>query len=244
MKPTITVDIPVYGLMAMIGLLLSIDVCLFRLKKYNYNHRILIVVIPFILIGMAIGAKVLFFITQLPHVFEDFSIVHLIQTFLNSGFVFYGGLIGAIAFTEIVARLLAIDGKKLRSFLAPSFALFHAFGRIGCFFGGCCYGIPWKYGIAMADEPDINRFPVQLVESGIELLVFIILLIIERRAFLKCNLMNIYLFCYTIARFFLEFLRDDEIRGIWWFGLSTSQYISLIIFSVCIVDIIRQRRNI
>lgn len=234
MEPTITLELPTYGLMVAVGLLFSIDVCGFRMKKYGYNPKLLLVVSVFILCGMAIGAKLLFFLTQLPHVFADFSFGHLLNSCIQSGFVFYGGLIGAIAATAAAAKVLAIDGRTLRSFFAPAFALFHACGRVGCFFAGCCYGIPWEHGIAMAETPDIPRFPVQLAESGVEIIIFAALLFIEKKTD-RYDLMKIYLLCYSVARFFLEFLRGDVIRGIWGFGLSTSQYISIAVFFCCII---------
>lgn len=234
MQPVITFELPSYGLMVVAGLLFSLDTCTFRMKKYGYNPRFLLVASVFILCGMIIGAKLLFFLTQLPHVFASFSFGHLIRSCIQSGFVFYGGLIGAILFTEVAAKVLATDGQKLRSFFAPAFALFHACGRVGCFFGGCCYGIPWKYGIAMAETPDIKRFPVQLAECGVEIILFITLLLLEKKSS-RYDLMKIYLICYSVARFLLEFLRGDAIRGIWLFGLSTSQYISVAVFVCCII---------
>ena len=54
------------------------------------------------------------------------------------------------------------------------FAAFHMFGRIGCFFAGCCYGKEANWGFALENEPEILRIPIQLIESGC---IFIILLV-------------------------------------------------------------------
>ena len=235
-------DIPSYSLLAFIGLMFAIVICVVREKKYGYNDRILLIIMCFTLIGMALGSKLLFFITQMPYVLEDFSIKKLLDTFITSGFVFYGGLLGAYAFAYLGARVVKVEPKQMLSYLTPSFVIFHAFGRIGCFLGGCCYGIPWEYGIAMAESPDIKRFPIQLFEAGIELLIFFMLLRIEKKG--TYNLAVIYLLTYSIIRFLDEFLRDDGIRGIWLLGLSTSQYISLIIFvSVIVYLIIHKERK-
>lgn len=235
MNPVFTIEIPAYGLMVIIGIMSALAICSARIDKYNYNYRILLVISVIVLIGMALGAKILFFITQIPLLIEEFTFEKLIKTFITSGFVFYGGLIGAIIFAQLAARLLNIEKNKLLSFLAPSFVIFHAFGRIGCFLAGCCYGIPWKYGIAMANDPSTNRFPVQLAEATVEIIIFIVLMAIERRKFGCYNLMKIYICCYAVARFCLEFLRGDEIRGLWIMGLSTSQIISVIILITCVI---------
>lgn len=50
----------------------------------------------------------------------------------------------------------------------------------------------------------------------------------------KGGLLAVYIILYGIARFLLEFLRGDLIRGIW-FGLSTSQWISIVLVICSIV---------
>ena len=116
---------------------------------------------------------------------------------------------------------------------APAIPLFHAFGRIGCFLGGCCYGIPWEGGITYtrALSPEANgvaRFPVQLLESALLFALFFLLAALFRRGALRAKLLALYLAVYAVLRFLLEFLRGDAIRGVY-FGLSTSQWISLAI---------------
>jgi phosphatidylglycerol:prolipoprotein diacylglycerol transferase len=59
---------------------------------------------------------------------------------LREGFVFYGGFILASLTAVVYARLKRLPLAKLVDVFAPSVALGHAFGRLGCFFNGCCYG--------------------------------------------------------------------------------------------------------
>lgn len=97
------------------------------------------------------------------------------------------------------------------------------------FFSGCCYGIEsdvfgiFTYSI-YADPMETNRIPVQLIEAGMEFLIFLFL------HFYKGNRLYAYFGMYSIGRFLLEFLRGDEQRGI--FILSTSQWISIGIWIV------------
>ena len=74
---------------------------------------------------------------------------------------------------------------------------------------------------------EIDRVPVQLIEAAVELLIFIALVIVKKKTKVK-DLLQVYLITYAIARFCLEFLRGDVVRGLF-AGLSTSQYISLAI---------------
>jgi len=59
---------------------------------------------------------------------------------LREGFVFYGGFILATLTAVVYTRLKRLPLAKLADVFAPSIALGHAFGRMGCFFNGCCYG--------------------------------------------------------------------------------------------------------
>ncbi len=237
----IVVDIPTYGLLVCIGLIVALVVCKKREKLYGYNDRVLLVITIFSFSGMILGSKILFFLTQMPEIIKETTFRKTIEIFVTSGFVFYGGLLGALLFTYVGAKILALDPQKTLSYVTPGFVIFHAFGRIGCFLGGCCYGIPWEYGIAMAETPEIRRFPVQLLEATIEFIIFIILLQIEKKR--KYNLIIIYLIIYSIVRFFDEFLRGDNIRGIWYMGLSTSQYISIVILLFLLVYLLIHRNE-
>ena len=72
----------------------------------------------------------------------------------------------------------------------------------------------------------VSRFPVQLVESCCLVIIFVILLILRMNGSTK--LAEQYLVLYALCRFVLEFFRGDAIRGVW-YGMSTSQWISLVI---------------
>ena len=94
-------------------------------------------------VGMVLGSKTLFILTCLPEVFNNFSWQLLWNTIATSGFVFYGGLFGAIAGVLAASRIIGIKFNDLLNAVVLGFPLFHACGRIGCFFTGCCYGIKW-----------------------------------------------------------------------------------------------------
>jgi phosphatidylglycerol:prolipoprotein diacylglycerol transferase len=113
----------------------------------------------------------------------------------------------------------------------------HSFGRIGCFFAGCCYGIKYQgpFSITFLDSiagPNhVALFPIQLLESFINVLVSIFLIFYSKKDRLPGKIFGIYLMLYSLIRFFLEFLRGDIIRGKL-FGITTSQWISLLLFPI------------
>ena len=84
--------------------------------------------------------------------------------------------------------------------------------------------------------------PVQLTEAVVEFILFIVLLVLGIKLERKTLILPIYLIAYPVCRFILELFRGDEIRGIFW-GLSTSQWISIMLVVYAIYEIIRKRKN-
>ena len=87
------------------------------------------------------------------------------------GSVFYGGLLGGILAGAVYLRRKGRPLDLWASLTAPAIPLFHVFGRVGCFLGGCCYGLPSAWGFVyryspVAEANGVSRFPVQLVEAA------------------------------------------------------------------------------
>ena len=227
MMPYIANYIPSYGLFGTLGLFSMMMLIYIRKRKIAFFEYLIL--IGSMVLGAALGSKLLFLITQIPDIIAHFSIGYLFYKIITGGFVFYGGMFGAILGCCIFSRIKKYNVAEILNLVAPGYAIFHVFGRIGCFFAGCCYGKPADWGFALWSEPEVLRIPVQLIESGFLLCLVFILLIREKTG--KADLFIIYIISYAVFRFFIEFWRGDTIRGIWW-GFSTSQIISLLILVV------------
>jgi len=207
------------------------------------------------LLAALVGSKVLMLWTE-PGYREDPS--HLFSLdFLRSGGVFYGGLIGATATGYFLVRYYGLAWWKTADAFAPGIALGQAIGRLGCFSAGCCWGkpttLPWgvrftPLGHEITGVPiDVHLHPTQLYESAATLLIFIFLLWLSGRKRFSGQVILFYAVLYSIARFTIEFWRDDprgDIAGLTTLtGLSTSQLISLIVGLLgLLILILRWRR--
>ena len=220
-----------YTLMCAIGLAAAIAFLVVRRGRLEVSRVILTSLVVSAIVGMVIGSKIVFYITQLPDMVKSHVTADIyIKEFIEAGYVFYGGVLGAFTGLLVCCRMTRTAWRPVLNYFTPAFALFHGFGRIGCFLTGCCYGVEVEsFGLVMADG--VKRFPVQLVESVFEFCMFFTLLFAEKLLTQKKKspkLSFYYLMIYSSVRFMLEFIRGDEERG--FFGpLSTSQWIALLI---------------
>ncbi len=145
----------------------------------------------------------------------------------EGGLIFYGGvpsgLLGMALWLWVKKKSLLRGIDRI----VPYAALVQAFGRIGCFLNGCCYGIscslPWK--VSFPGGPS-GVHPTQLYEAGAMFFVFLILFRQERKNHPAGMTLALYFMLYGMIRFEIEWLRETSYI-VW--GLSWNQWISLVI---------------
>ncbi|QSX05799.1 prolipoprotein diacylglyceryl transferase [Sedimentibacter sp. zth1] len=234
-------NISAYALCIFIGIGIGTIVAISR-NKINYQQKDDIFnAILYGIIGLMIGGKILYLAINFKELLQYLkSFNENLQNLLammQGGFVFYSGLIGSIIAIYLYCKRYKINFWNLIDTITPSIPLAHAFGRLGCFCAGCCYGKPYPSPIGMMFNNSnvaphgITLFPVQLLEATLNLILFIILIIYGRKKRKNGNMICFYLVAYSIIRFILEYFRYDELRGIM-FGISTSQWISILIVVV------------
>lgn len=219
-----------YGLMIAVGIVAAYLVAEYRAKKMGLNHEKILSLSMWALLGGIIGAKLLFYITEIKEIVADPRIL----LNLSDGFVIYGGIIGGIVAGLIYCRKSNLNFLQYFDLVIPSVALAQGFGRIGCFLAGCCYGIETKGPLGIVFHQSlyapngVSLIPTQLISSGLDFLNFFALILIAKKKKAEGQVAGFYLVFYSIGRFILEFYRGDLIRGS--VGvLSTSQLISIFI---------------
>ncbi len=235
-----------YSLIAAVGFIVTavVAIRLSSLRKIPSHKSLTAALVS--AFGIFIGGHLLFVLTNIGSIVNtvskpDFRFSDLLP--FVSGMVFYGGFFGALAAMFVFSSVNKdVSRADVFDVFAVSVPLFHVFGRIGCFFAGCCYGVECNFGIAtyLNTSPvhyGIRRFPVALTEAFVNLLIFMVLLYFFKRNKYYGKLVFAYLLMYAPARFVLEFFRGDEIRG-FVFGLSTSQFISLLTLAFLLIYIV------
>lgn len=232
MKPVLFkifgLDIYGYGLMIAIGIIAGILLLSYRAKKKGYDEDSILNMAIFAVIGGILGGKILYLITDYKVIAEDPSII--IKNF-GEGFVVYGSIIGGAIAVYFYCKNKKWDMWSIVDLVIPSVALGQAFGRIGCFLAGCCYGAVTNCPISVEfhNSPfapfGVHLHPTQLYSSAFNFLLTIFLLWYDKNKKREGRTFALYLIIYSIGRFFVEFIRDDPRGNV---GiLSTSQFIAI-----------------
>ena len=149
---------------------------------------------------------------------------------LGSGMTFIGGLIGGVLtfmiFYFIFRKRYDTKLYQVVSIVPPCILIAHAFGRIGCFFAGCCYGKVTDSFLGVK-FPNLSQpvHPTQLYEAAFLFIMFGVCTYLVVKFNFKHNL-SLYLISYGVFRFLIEYLRGDE-RGELVGFISPSQFLSI-----------------
>ena len=215
-----------YGIMIAVGILFAFGSLFWFSKVKKMEERFVDFIfyngIASIVLGF--GSAALFQATYnyIDHPERGFNI--------GSGMTFIGGLIGGVvcflAIYFIFRKRYTTRLYQVVSDIPCSILIAHAFGRIGCFFAGCCYGKPTDsfLGVQFPDLPH-KVHPTQLYEAAFLFIMFGICFFLSMKNF-KHNL-SIYLITYGIFRFLIEYVRGDE-RGELVSIVSPSQFWSIL----------------
>lgn len=254
LPPVVLLSVNLYGILVCFGLSSGVILALHQAKQEHLDIGITAQAIGVTLAGCFVGARIFDvlvhwaqFLPLLTHPRAALSFV------MKSGWVFLGGAAGGIIFAIGYFRLARVSPWPYLDVFMPCVAWAQIFGRIGCFFAGCCYGTRCSPSLPLGVHfpPDSIAFrelffrsggghsfelgdlrtaslnPVQLYESFGNLVIFLSLFfwIRPRRRF-EAQVFIGWLILYGFLRFVLEFFRGDISRG-FRFGLSTGQLMSI-----------------
>lgn len=219
-----------YGVMIAVGILAASWLATKLCKEYKLDYENIDSFIIFVIVIGYAFSKLTYCLT----VFDQF-LSDPLSVLGSGGWVVYGGILGGL-----LAALIWCKWKKWKfmdyfQVLMPCVSLAQGFGRIGCFFAGCCGGAvtdAW-YGIqfpatSLAWNTTQKIIPTQLLSSAGDFLIFAFLMYNLKKGKHPEDTGAWYLILYSVGRFLIEFLRGDLIRG----GIgpfSTSQFISLFV---------------
>ena len=158
-----------------------------------------------------------------------------------------GSILGAIAGAYIAgyvaSRVIGKEGCACDAF-APAMALGMAVGRIGDFLSGedglgKPTSVPW--GVQPVAGSDYLVHPAPLYDAGFNLLWFVVLLALrDNPHFQDGRLLKFGVAWYAVVRFFIEFVRNNEVIA---WGLTGQQFFCLALLALVAAYFVRAQRR-
>lgn len=197
-------------------------------------------------IGGLMGARLLFVLQEWRAFLDDpWSLL-----FTGAGFVWYGGLLGGIVGVSLCIRRYGLLWGEMMDAVAPSIALGHGVGRIGCHLAGdgdwgppttLPWGVAYPNAIVGWDfPPGVYVHPTPLYETTAYLLVFAFLWMRRAQSPRPGTQFGWYLVLASTARFFLEFVRVNPSLA---FGFSQAQVLSVFLVFAGAFLVLRDRET-
>ena len=236
-----------YGILIMLGLLLAVIYCFRRMKSFGIDDDRANDVVFAGFIGAVIGARLYYVFMSWDMYKDDLSSIFSIR---DGGLAIYGGLIGALLFGAIAAKIRKVKLMPLLDLTGMGFLIGQALGRWGNFFNHECYGsnttLPWgmtspriQAGLsASADsileltgvtvDPSLPVHPCFLYESLWCIIGFVLLHLYSKRRKFDGELFLMYIGWYGLGRMLIEGLRTDSL-------MVGHLRISQIVAGICVI---------
>jgi phosphatidylglycerol:prolipoprotein diacylglycerol transferase len=241
-----------YDFFASLALGLGVLLVVIRAKQRDFEQDTMLSALIFGLIFIIIGARLLFVFTYWSYykVYPD-----EILKIWYGGLDLYGGYIGGLLFFIVYLYLKHLSLWRFGDILSPSLALGLSIWRIGCFMGGCCFGKPTTLPLgiqfpkgSIAYYQQIEQLllqphapsslpvqPTELYEVFGGIVLFIMILLLEKRKRYDGQLFWSFTIGYAVLRFIDEFARGDFGRDwIWKPYLSLPQGMSILFIIIAL----------
>lgn len=217
-------------------------------QRTGVGQPVILDLFQIILISSILGARLFFVAFHWEHFSENPLRIFAIW---EGGMTLYGGILLPIVAVWVYVRKQGISYLDVSDGVAPSLAMGIAIGRLGCFLRGCCFGLPTDSSLGMhfpegSEASEMGRevllshghhfadlpaspliHPSQLYSAFGALLIFALVLVIEKTVKFRGAMFAEFLTLYGIHRIIMDQFRwyDSVSSGFW--GLTVSQWVSV-----------------
>jgi phosphatidylglycerol---prolipoprotein diacylglyceryl transferase len=242
-----------YGVMLAVAFLVGTTIALREARRLRLDEDKVVSVILLALVAGVLGARGLYVIEHVEEFRQEWgSALALWQ----GGLTLYGGIVAGTFVGLLAARRLGLSMWLVADALTPSLALGTAFGRVGCFLNGCCYGRPTRLPWGVVFPPDSFAglefgttpvHPAQLYFALAGLALSLLAWVLRRALAPPGVLFWTIIGLFALVRIPLDFTRAYEIESrileIGGLSITESQVTSLLIALFAGLMIVRLRRG-
>jgi phosphatidylglycerol:prolipoprotein diacylglycerol transferase len=241
-----------YGVMLAIAFLVGTWLGLKEARRYGMDEDRFLTVILFTLVGSIFGARILY---VMEHIVDYRGQWSSALALWQGGLTLYGGIIAGTIVGLWMAKRQGLSPWRVADALAPSLAIGTAFGRVGCFLNGCCYGRPTHLPWGVVYPPDTFPglefgatpiHPSQLYFSLASLALFAVVWAVRKRAVVPGTLFLGMISAYALIRIPLDFTRAYEpgtvVAHLGSLDITESQLVSVTLALVALLVMMRLHR--
>jgi len=217
-----------YGFMVAVGILAGLLVALRAGKRAGLDADTLLDLALYLVLAGVIGSRAAYVVLE----WEKYGTEPLAMLRVwDGGLSFFGALALCLLVVIWFTRRRRLSLTRVGDVLALGVAAGYPFGRIGCYLNGCCYGLPTEHACGVMFPFDVVlRHPTQLYSAGAGVLIFLVLLLLNRKKPFDGFLMWSFLMLYGVYRFVIDFWRVSPPTGIE--ALTVGQLVSLAVVAV------------
>jgi len=233
-----------YGVLLSISFIVGVLWSQRRARARNEDDSVIAELALVLFFAGILGARLLFVALHWQQFARDLSQVFDFEQIARGGMVLIGGLIAAICAAGGYFYFKKLSFLRYADIVTPALALGIALTRIGCFFNGCCFGLPTEVPWGCQFAPSTHAasvfgqsalVPAQLVASAGGLIITAMVVMLPHLLSWKKPGSIWWLFCalYGVHRFLLDMIRYYPVEQKF-AGLTHNQWFSvgLIISSV------------
>ena len=244
MRPTLFdiagMGVPSFFFMIMIGALAATFFCAHVATKEGADPVVLLDFGIIAIIASVIGSRLFHVVVENPSYYWEKPI--RVFYFWQGGFVSIGAFLGSALAWIIYMRKRRLPAWRYLDIAVTAVPIIIFFVRAGCLLVGCCYGKPTDFFIHLTfNDPSSTAgyyylgVPLHATQPyfmfNALIMWGVVLLTYKYRKFYG-QVLATFMMYEGVSRFFIEFLRGDDDRGIWFGGLlSTGQIVMLITFT-------------
>ncbi len=208
-----------YGVMLALAFLVGTTIALREARRLRLDEDRLITVILVTLVAAVLGARGLYVVEHVDEFRQDWGGMLALW---QGGLTLYGGIVAGTVAGLFTARQAGMPMWVVADALTPSLALGTAFGRVGCFLNGCCYGRPTKLPWGVVFPPDsfaglefgsLPVHPSQLYAALTGLVLFLAAWAVRRRVAPPGTLFWGFIASFALIRIPLDFTRAYEVES-------------------------------
>jgi len=239
-----------YGFMLALSFFVGILLAGRRAERRGVPREVVQDLSIILIILAVIGSRTLYIVTHRDHYHSIIDIIALWE----GGATYYGGLVLALVGAIVYLRRKGLSFLKIADICSPSIALGIFLTRIGCFLSGCCFGSPTACPLGVSFPPGSPAgyafpgsavHPAQLYSSFYGIVIFVLLILIDRRRSRDGFIFALLCILYGAARFTVDFFRYYDESAMATASLTVNQVMSvgLALFGLVLLVLLRKKRR-